>query len=203
MYQSVRNIRTMARPIEIDRDKAFRKSADLFWRRGYRATSLNDLLDATGMGKGSFYAAFGSKEELFATTLKWYRDRAFNNGSDLMHQGLAGLRHFLDTTLINIPATKRRCGCLLVNSVVELEGVEPELHRLASNYLSELETRCLAYIGEANGLGEINSQLNVEQLAPLTSTLLQGLRVDSRMRRSRNELAARIDTFIFLVSYKG
>ncbi len=192
----------MARPVEIDRDHAFRKARELFWRRGYRATSLNDLLDATGMGKGSFYAAFGSKEALFEATLDWYHAssaaaRRKVNGS---HAGLAALREFLDSTLIDVSDARRRRGCLLVNTVVELEGVEPGLHRVAKRYLQALEQRCLDYLNEARAAGEIRSHIETPQLAALTATLLQGLRVDSRMGRSRDSLQERVDAFLSLIS---
>ena len=192
----------MARPVEIDRDQAFRKARELFWRRGYRATSLNDLLGATGMGKGSFYAAFGSKEALFEATLNWYHDRsaAARRKVSNTHKGLAALREFLDSTLIDISDARRRRGCLLVNSVVELEGVEPRLHRIANRYLQALEQRCMTYLDEARLAGEIREDLEIAQLAALTASLLQGLRVDSRMGRSRESLGQRIDVFLTLIS---
>ncbi|MEM8769691.1 MAG: helix-turn-helix domain-containing protein, partial [Pseudomonadota bacterium] len=145
----------MARPIEIDREQAFRSARDLFWRRGYRATSLSDLLDATAMGKGSFYAAFQSKEALFRATLAWYRDRAAAAHRRIREskRGLSALREVLESTLLEVSSEERRRGCLLVNSVLELEGVEPELHEIATRYLSQLEEQCTSYLDEARTLG--------------------------------------------------
>ncbi len=192
----------MARPVEIDRDQAFRKAGELFWRRGYTATSLNDLLQATGMGKGSFYAAFGSKERLFEAILDWYDETsaAARRRVSETHKGLGALRQFLDSTLIDLSDAKRQRGCLLVNSVVELEGVEPNLHQLASRYLQALEDRCMQYIEEARSAGEIREDVGTTELAALTATLLQGLRVDSRMGRTRESLKQRIDAFLSLIS---
>ena len=116
------------------------------------------------------------------------------------HKGLAALRGFLDSTLIDVSEAKRRRGCLLVNSVIELEGVEPGLHRTANRYLQALEQRCLDYLDEARAAGEIREDLETTQLAALTATLLQGLRVDSRMGRSRESLRQRVDAFLSLIS---
>ncbi len=192
----------MARPVEINRDQAFRRARELFWRRGYRATSLNDLLDATGMGKGSFYAAFGSKEALFEATLDWYHESSVAARSKVSdtHKGLAALHEFIDSTLIDVSEARRRRGCLLVNSVIELEGVEPGLHRIANRYLQALEQRCLDYLEEARVAGEIREDLGTPQLAGLAATLLQGLRVDSRMGRNRESQRQRVDTFLSLIS---
>ncbi|WP_456677935.1 TetR/AcrR family transcriptional regulator [Bradyrhizobium sp. RDM12] len=71
MDQSVRNlvslveVSDMSRPREFDETEVMDKALELFWRQGYEGTSLNDLLDATGLTKSSLYAAFGSKEDLF------------------------------------------------------------------------------------------------------------------------------------------
>ena len=110
------------------------------------------------------------------------------------------MREFLDSTLIDVSDARRRRGCLLVNSVIELEGVEPGLHRIANRYLQALEQRCLTYLDEARAAGEIRQDVETAQLAALTATLLQGLRVDSRMGRSRESLKQRIDTFLSLFS---
>ncbi|MFM8354230.1 MAG: TetR/AcrR family transcriptional regulator, partial [Gammaproteobacteria bacterium] len=57
----------MSRPIEFDRSKALDKAVALFWRKGYQATSLTDLLAAKQIGRSSFYAAFTDKRSLFLT----------------------------------------------------------------------------------------------------------------------------------------
>lgn len=190
----------MARPVEIDRDDALRKALDLFWRKGYRATSLNDLLHATGMGKGSFYAAFGSKQALFECVLERYHAASASATGHHTRKGLTALRNFLDVTMIKLAPAQRRRGCLLVNSVLELEGVEPQLHKIANRYLQDLESRCLRYLCDAQASGELKQALDPDDLAALTATLLQGLRVDSRMGRSQNQLRQRVDLFISLIA---
>ena len=180
----------MARPVEIDRDQAFRKAGELFWRRGYTATSLNDLLQATGMGKGSFYAAFGSKEGLFEATLDWYHESsaAARRKVSETHKGIGALREFLDATMIEVSEAKRRRGCLLVNSVIELEGVKPDLHRRARRYLQALEDRCMQYLEEARSAGEIREYVGTTELAALTASLLQGLRVAANAKSYRYDI---------------
>ena len=55
----------MGRPREFDRDAALEAAMFLFWRKGFAATSMNDLCDAMGISSPSLYAAFGSKEALY------------------------------------------------------------------------------------------------------------------------------------------
>ncbi len=65
----------MARPLEFDRSKAVNKALVLFWRKGYQASSLADLLSAMGIGRSSFYAAFTDKRTLFLECLDLFAAR--------------------------------------------------------------------------------------------------------------------------------
>ena len=71
----------MARPVQIDRQRALKAARGVFWRRGYNATSMSHLLDAMGMGAGSFYAAFDNKSRLFARVLDDYTDWSMDRSS--------------------------------------------------------------------------------------------------------------------------
>ena len=65
----------MARTATYDRDAALDAAMQLFWTKGYHATSMKDLEAALTMRPGSIYAAFHSKEALFRATLDRYADR--------------------------------------------------------------------------------------------------------------------------------
>src|SRR4051794_5152286 len=62
----------MSRTREFDETAVMDKALEIFWRQGYEGTSLNDLLDATGLTKSSLYGAFGSKEDLFHRIVERY-----------------------------------------------------------------------------------------------------------------------------------
>lgn len=191
----------MSRPIEIDRDRAFSAAAATFWCRGYRATSLQDLLSATGMGRSSFYAAFGSKEALFEAVIADYRRSfvALLKRSRATRQGLSALEAFLDATLIRIPDAQRRRGCLLVNSVLELEGVDARLHALAVAYLAELDRAVGECLAEAARGAELRPELDPDALAALLVSLIEGWRVASRTGLSRQQLRLQVDRFFELI----
>ena len=91
----------MARPVQVDRDKGLEKAESLFWSHGYTATSLSELLEVTSMGRGSFYAAYGSKQKLFEAVLERYqRDSAALIAQiDAAYDGLGGARRVRATNL--------------------------------------------------------------------------------------------------------
>ncbi len=195
----------MARPIEIDRDKAFRSASELFWRQGYGATSLQHLLEATGMGKGSFYAAFGSKEALFESILDDYQARSSASFERIRSEqkGLAAIRAFISRTLLDVPAARRRKGCLLVNSILELEGVDRRLHGRASDCLDDLRSTLISCFEEARNANELATTESPEALGDLLTTLLQGWRVESRRGVSRQKLQDQAALFFDLIGANG
>src|SRR6187402_1618698 len=82
------------RPRAYDPAQALARAAEVFWKAGYAGTSLDDLVEATGMNRPSLYAAFGDKRDLYLKTLERYREE----GRELARHALAGnpmLRVFL------------------------------------------------------------------------------------------------------------
>src|SRR5882762_7155245 len=92
----------MARPRSFDEEKVLRAARDQFWTLGYAATSLDDLMAATGLGKGSLYGAFGSKRELFLRVLDEYCARAVEDVSKALAgpDASADVLHSAGTVLI-------------------------------------------------------------------------------------------------------
>ena len=188
----------MPRPIQIDRRQAFRAAREQFWRCGYTATSMQQLLSVTGMGAGSFYAAFGSKAALFEALIddyaRWSAAR-FNSVRE-QHRGFAAITAFLDDTLVNLSDEDRRKGCLLVNSALEFDGVQPELHTLVTAPLESLQQSFEACLAEAFEDGKLQPGIAPADAAGLVMTLVQGLRVESRRGLSRDQARQRIQLLI-------
>ena len=76
--------RRRGRPREYDSDQALNRAADLFWRNGYAAVSLDDIARATGMNRPSLAAAFGDKRNLYCETLERYRDASRAQAVELL-----------------------------------------------------------------------------------------------------------------------
>ena len=95
---------------------------ELFWERGYEATSLQDLTDALEIGRGSLYAAFGSKDGLFQAALARYRQEQAQPLLDALASDAdirTALRQLLGGVVAKAVADERRRGCLVVNSATE------------------------------------------------------------------------------------
>jgi TetR/AcrR family transcriptional repressor of nem operon len=180
----------MARPPEFDRTKTLEAAMKLFWARGYSATSLPDLLAVMGIARSSFYASFGNKRDLFAQCLELFGDRTLAiveaDAKRLPPKDLP--RAFFAATVLDVSQRRVKQGCMLVNTVLELADVDPELNQLAARKLSAIETAFASAFALAQGNGELETVRSPEELASLVMTINFGLRVQSRQNQSLQEL---------------
>lgn len=118
----------MARPRAFDEKQVLNSVRDQFWDAGYAATSLEDLMRVSGLGKGSLYAAFGDKRHLFLRALRSYTDDSHGHLRELLAEtprAVDALRMLLEAP-IGDPAGALR-GCLMANSTCELGNADPEV----------------------------------------------------------------------------
>jgi TetR/AcrR family transcriptional repressor of nem operon len=191
----------MARPTEFDRQQALDAALKLFWCQGYSATSLSDLLGAMGIGRGSFYAAFGDKRSLYIACLTLFANRT----RDLLARSCddlgpaQGLQKFFHHTLLEVPRHRASRGCLMVNTVLELADVDTELSALAAKLLTTMENDFATQFELAQSRGELHLTGTPQQLAASLMIINQGLRVASRKPGNRKALKTTIDNSLALV----
>ena len=113
----------MGRPREFDNDEVLTALQDVFWEHGYEGTSYADIMAATGLKKGSLYAAFGDKRSLYLQALGQYdKDNVSGGVAMLRNESLTGEERIsaLMQSLVDAAETKRgRWGCLLCNAAVD------------------------------------------------------------------------------------
>jgi len=187
------------RPRKFDEDKALDAFMDVFWTKGYAATSVDDLQAAVGIKRGSFYSTFESKDAVFSSVLDRYVEKRTLKGLELLNDPdgpRAGLARFL-RHIGNRMAEDTRRGCLIFSNVSEraLDGT-PQGHRLA-----ELNALIAGRIQEKvdlalQGLVETDAG-SAKTLSAFVMTTLFGLNgmartgADPKDIRAAAELAAR------------
>lgn len=191
----------MPRTAEFDRDRAIDAAMRLFWVRGYSATSMAQLLDAMAIGRGSFYAAFGSKQALFSLCLQRFSDRTRRILVDARTDAgpLEAIAAFFRQTALDAPRHRVARGCMMVNSVLELADVEPALSAEAAAGLDKIEAEFAACFRDAQQRGELHSARTPEALAAAVMLINQGLRVASRTGAGRDDLQQNLNTTLGLL----
>jgi TetR/AcrR family transcriptional repressor of nem operon len=195
----------MARPTEFDRQQALTAAMQLFWRQGYTATSLSQLLEAMGIGRSSFYAAFSDKRTLFTECLELFyqRTRRIMQSAWDTHQSPQAFREFFHDTLFKVPEYRARRGCMMVNTVLELDEVDTELSQQASRQLDDIEELFATCFESIQQGGDYPGQQSPQELAACLMVINQGLRVASRKGLSRDQLSHTVDASLSALGLAG
>ena len=170
----------MARPREFNADTALERAMELFWSKGYEATSLDDLCEVTGLSRSSLYATFGNKRSLLLQSVDRYVEQRNPRMAALLAQplpirdafaALAG--QFID----QIVSGPGRRGCFLGNCAAEL----PRSDRAAlARVRRALESTAATFrdaLARAKARGELRADVDVDALARFLTAGFQGLRL--------------------------
>ena len=176
----------MPRKKEFDVDMVLDKAMKAFWKRGYEATSLNDLLDYMQIQRASLYNAFGDKHTLFLNALRRYdvvyRQAEVAKRIKMFSPRQAILSLFQDT-IISVVAHGARNGCFLINTALELSPHDPEVAKFVRKALTHMEQKFFRKMVEKGQLrGEVAKSVVPAQAARALLSLFIGLIVLSRSR---------------------
>jgi TetR/AcrR family transcriptional repressor of nem operon len=185
----------MPRTKEFEPQEALDAAMHLFWRKGFGATSMRDLLDAMCIGRGSFYNTFGDKHTLFLAALDRFEDaRTSWMDRALEGAGVDGIEEVFRRSIEALLGFEPRRGCLLANTAVELAPHDPEVAGRISRYVRRTEEAFTGALARAQEAGEIPADGDPKVLARFLVSNLHGLRVLARAGADRRTLedAARV-----------
>ena len=132
----------MARPRSFDTDQALDLARDVFWRKGFQSTSLDDITAATGLAKPSLYAAFGDKNAMFLKVLERYHASIVADAERILNEG-ASAREAIERWLTGfVPfcsGVKGIRGCLSVNTAADGASDQKEVRSRVERFNRKLE----------------------------------------------------------------
>ncbi|WP_028061853.1 TetR/AcrR family transcriptional regulator [Candidatus Solirubrobacter pratensis] len=189
----------MARHKEFDPDQALERAMRLFWERGYERTSVQDLVERTGVHKRSMYDTFGHKHSLYLRSLDRYVGAARADLAatlDGAQSPRAALRALLSTS-INDGSNPR--GCFAVNCASETALDDPEVARRVGDFFAASERLILDLVLEGQRAGEIPARHEPEALANALHNGWIGVRIQARAGREPEQIAQMIDGLLALL----
>lgn len=182
----------MGRPRLFDLDGALKSALDVFWEHGYGATTPADLLDAIGVGKGSFYNAFDSKHALFEQVLRRYGDERVGGLSrSLAESGPLGqrIKRYLERLAAPENEKTLRRGCFAANTAAELGRRDPVATKIVRGTFERMESVLQSTLVEGQKRGELDAELEPKAVASLLLAALIGItvlaKVDSSPARTK------------------
>lgn len=168
----------MARPKAFDPEEALDKAMHVFWHKGYEATSMEDLLAAMDINRGSLYATFGGKRELFLKAMDRYcSGGGIGSGISILKQpgpALPLIRRFIDHMLEFGLSDPLRRGCMITNTVMELAPHEKDIAAKVAGRLQVAEGAFFELLARAKREGELAKDKDPRALARVLVTMMQG-----------------------------
>ena len=192
----------MARPQTFEEREVLDKAMQVFWAKGYEATSVGDLLRATGLARQSMYNSFGNKHAFYLSALGHYQERLGARMLGTMKGApnvKEAFRRLFDQVVADAISEETRPGCMMVNAATELAARDPEVCRLTKEAEAAKERAFAELIREAQARGEVSRGKDPETLAKVLYNAVLGLRVRSTRRPSREELEPIVEATLSLL----
>ncbi len=191
----------MARNREFDDHEILAAATDVFWRKGYEGTSVQDLVVATGLSRGSLYGAFGDKEQLFRKALAHFEERSFSGFEEVAAGHAGGVGKIRAVFQQAAESTLTDCrGCLVANAATELSSREPWMAEIGEASRRGLERFFKSCMDLAVATGELESDKGGPAMARFLTNALLGLRVMAKMKPTRELLADIVATTLSILN---
>lgn len=173
----------MPRAKSYDRKTVLLKAMQEFWIKGYERTSVASLEKAMEINRFSIYEEFGDKKGLFLASIEAYGDEITERHTACLLEpgGAAGIQQFF-TTLLPPVSRKNNPGCLIMNSLVELSGQDPDIDAAITANLRFVENRMRKAANSALKSGDFVSSSNARALAQQFLSVTQSVLAFSKSR---------------------
>lgn len=179
----------MARPREFDEKKVLDKIMNLFWEKGFKATSLEDIINVSGLNKGSLYSCFGNKEKIFQIALENYSSKGPFQILKEIESPLERLSLFFFRLIADgSDQKKQRRGCFVFNSCLEFANRKSPLASDVSNIGKRNETFFQALMKEAQEKGELSKKVNSSTAADRAYAMAFTIREMSKFKSDKKFL---------------
>lgn len=170
----------MARTKVFDERVVLDKAMNLFWQKGYNATSAQDLVDSLGISRSSLYDTYGDKHSLFIKALQQYRKERIDGtiadarSTEDVEAYIKSLFEFVKTEALQEDRAK---GCFMINSAVELAPVDVEIATIVNSIMCDFEDAVCKAIKKGQDTGVFTVKYSARSLARFVFNSLNGLRV--------------------------
>ena len=189
----------MAGVRQFDEEQALEKALELFWLKGYSATSMQDLAEVTGIQRGSLYNAYQNKETLFLRVFDVYRNRYVGQMREALDKpGLrASLRSFFTYAITSMTTGEPTRGCLSTKTALGTEDLDGAVREALKDLLDDIEQALYERLSRPDHEGQL--MLPSRQAASLIVTFTRGIVVIERVYQDEKRLRSMADMLITLL----
>ena len=186
----------MAKTAKFDRQEVIDKATNLYWKKGFHATSMRNLQDEIDLRPGSIYSAFGSKDGLFKEALRNYTDMGLAQMQSFAEQNkspIDTLKAFVKAQVIDTQTDAPNGMCMLSKTLGELTEENQELIDVTKNHLGEIADEMVVLIEQAKANGEIDKAKDAQELVQHIQIQIAGLRTFAKINSDKQLLDKKIE----------
>ena len=186
----------MVRTRTFDPTDALSKAVDLFASKGYADTSMEDIVQVTGVSRYGLYGTFGNKRELFEKALDKYADSIGKQSFLRLLEPdttLADIRRVFEERVADMCALEERKGCLVVHTAMQLAPEDPELRGVLMKFMKRMSKLFSIGLETAKEKGEVRADLDIRAAGDMLTSTIFGLAVLGRAGFSRETLDGIVD----------
>ncbi|WNJ20328.1 TetR/AcrR family transcriptional regulator [Pontibacter sp. G13] len=192
----------MPRTKAFDEQEVLTKAMELFWKQGYHATSMQDLVDHLGINRASIYSTFGDKHALFQRAFDYYRNVNGIAMQDCLHQHPTvkeGIRALFSKAIDQSISDPDRKGCFVINASSELVPGDEELRSLIAQNHAQFKGMFQSYLELGESKGEFPAGKDLVTIAGLIFSLYNGIQVVAKVHANRDQLLLQVDSILSLL----
>ena len=183
----------MARPVEFEKDAVLKNAMEQFWREGFEASSVQKLLDATAINRGTLYNSFGDKDTFFKSCVNKYNEQIKSDidatlGNEKLNAWKA-IESYFDQAIVSAPNRQRLMGCLLVNSVCESIIWSKDMQKVLKSSLNAIRKALLVRTRELEKARLLKRGVKADMAADILMNLYTGMQVGARSGKGPRQLA--------------
>ncbi|MEP4378368.1 MAG: TetR/AcrR family transcriptional regulator [Alphaproteobacteria bacterium] len=202
MNNSAANGKRRGRPRSFDREAGLDSAIQVFWAKGYEATSIDDLTQRMGIKPPSLYAAFGNKHDLFMQSLDRYAEtightptNAFLDETDLRR----AIKALFDKTIQCATMPRKPRGCLLVSVATQMAETDPEVQAWMSRAYAARVSLVAERVAAEQKTGRISKTPDAASFAKMVVSITHGLVARARVGSSRKEISDLAENYVDLL----
>ena len=187
----------MPRTKQFCEEEILNKAMELFWEKGFHATSMQDLVSHLGINRASLYDTYGGKAQLFDKAFAHYR-KSFGGWITQLLDGestvRAGFKKLFEATIEEAVNDDCRKGCFVVNTTTELIPGNEKIHHVLMENKTKAEHLFIGHVQKGINSGELSSSKDAQTIGLMLFTLYNGLRVVSKIDTDREKLRKVMDS---------
>lgn len=192
----------MPRVKQFNEETVLNKAMELFWKKGYHATSIQDMVEHLSINRASLYDTFGGKKNLFHKSLELYCGKHKEGTLMFLKNEKSvkeGIRKLFEMAISDSISDVDRKGCFVVNTTTELIPGYDSVKRVLARNRVAFEKIFYEFLLAGQQSGEIAKDKDLKSISSLIYTLLSGIKVVAKIEPNRKKLMSSVNTVLALL----